>query len=341
MDIAVVVNLHARRGSEAVARRCREHLPNARVLASRSLTEAADFAQGLSAAPPDLLVSAGGDGTAVALLNALRGAAPDHFALGATRSDRMVLGVVPLGTGNAWARVTGAPSWQPALRRLGALSRGSEVLPRRGFDLVEVEGTIAPMAGSGWDAELIEDFHAQKSSFGLLPRSRRAGLLGYLNGLFTRLIPRHLFQERVHVTLTNTGDAALGVDDHGQPFALPGGERGAVLYRGPTSVCAAATTQEWGFGFRAFPFAGLVPGRFCMRVYGGSAAEATLRMGPLWRGAHPLAKMHSWLLTGCHAAFSRPVPFQIGGDRVGFRSEVEFGLAKERVDLLDWSALRS
>ncbi len=39
------------------------------------------------------------------------------------------------------------------------------------------------------------------------------------------------------------------------------------------------------------------------------------------------------------AVFSRPVPFQIGGDRVGWRSEVDYVLAPEQVDLLDWNAL--
>jgi len=128
----------------------------------------------------------------------------------------------------------------------------------------------------------------------------------------------------------------IAVDDHGQPVRVPGGGRGAVLYRGPTSVCGVATTAEWGFGFRAFPFAGLIPRRFCVRIYAGGALEATMRMGQLWRGAHPLVKMHTWLLTGCKATFSRPVPFQIGGDRMGMRSEIEYGLASQQVDVLDW-----
>jgi len=62
-------------------------------------------------------------------------------------------------------------------------------------------------------------------------------------------------------------------------------------------------------------------------------------MRQLWRGAHPCPKMHTWLLDSCHATFSKPVPFQIGGDRVARRSEVEYALASEWVNLLDWSAL--
>jgi hypothetical protein len=141
------------------------------------------------------------------------------------------------------------------------------------------------------------------------------------------------------VEIVNTGDDAITVDERGNPIPVVDGGRGAVLYRGPTSVCGAATTAEWGFGFRAFPFAGAVPRRFCLRIYAGRAFEATLRMGQLWRGAHPLAKMHTWLLTGCKATFSRPVPFQIGGDRMGMRSEIEYRVASEQVNVLDWHAV--
>lgn len=332
MDIAVVVNLRARRGSHKVAEACREVLPSADILVSNSVDEALGFAQRLSHAPPSLLVSAGGDGTAVTLINALRKQLR-------TDAPAPAIGLIPLGTGNGWANVTGAPPWEKAVRRLGNVAARKGPLPLRRFDLVEVEGTVAPFAGTGWDAEIIDDFHAQKTGPGLLPERMRAGLRGYMHGLFTRTIPRHLREPQVEVELTNTGEDALAVARDGRPVPLPGGERGAVLYRGPASVCAAGTSAEWGFGFRAFPFAGLVARRFCMRIYAGKAAEATLRMAQLWRGAHPVPKMHTWLLTRCRASFSRPVPFQIGGDRLGIRQEVEYTLAPETIDLLDWRAV--
>lgn len=335
MDIAVVVNLRARRGSEAVAARCRTELPRARVLASRSLEEALGFARDLSAAPPGLLVSAGGDGTAVALINAMRTKERAQSTLG------MPLGVLPLGTGNGWARATGAPRWRSALEQLGRVAhRGS--LPFKRFDLVEVLGTIAHFAGTGWDAEIIDDFHAQQSGPSLIPVHTREGLGGYMRGLFTRTIPRHAVRRAaIEVELTNTGADALTVDDSGRAVPLKGGEHGKLLYRGPVSVCAAGTSPEWGFGFRAFPFAGLVPRRFCMRLYAGGAIEATFRMGSLWRGAHPLAKMNTWLLDRCQAVFSQPVPFQVGGDRLGHRTDVEYALAPEQIDVLDWRGLRA
>jgi hypothetical protein len=350
VDIAVVVNLRARRGSEAVVRTCRAALPGARVLASRSIDEAADFARDLCISPPELLLSAGGDGTAVALINAMR--APDAARIAATQSGPAqakpvllgppALGVLPLGTGNGWARATGAPRWRSALRRLGRAAQTSAPLPSRRFDLVEVCGTVAHFAGTGWDAEIIDDFHAQKTGFGVLPQRARAGLAGYMQGLFLRTIPRHVFGgPKVEVELTNVGADAWTVDDAGRPIPLRGGEHGKLLYRGPVSVCAAGTSPEWGFGFRAFPFAGLMPRRFCMRVYGGRALEATMRMGSLWRGQHPLSKMHTWMATRCRAVFSQPVAFQAGGDRLGYKDDVVYSLADEQIDVLDWTRLRA
>jgi hypothetical protein len=49
--------------------------------------------------------------------------------------------------------------------------------------------------------------------------------------------------------------------------------------------------------------------------------------------------MHTWLLTRAKATFSRPVPFQLGGDRLGVRSEVEYVLAPDQVSVLDWRAV--
>jgi Diacylglycerol kinase catalytic domain len=349
VDIAVVVNLRARRGSERVVRACRESMPAARVMASRSLDDALDFARDLQDEPPSLLVSAGGDGSAVALINAMRTSSKGHGS--DVLLEGPAFGLLPLGTGNGWANVTGAPAWRKAVTRLGHLAERGGPLPLRRFDLVEVRGgtpedtrenpptIVAPFAGTGWDAEIIDDFHAQKSGLGLLPSGARNGLGGYLQGLFTRTIPRHLTEPQVEVEVVNTGEDAMTVDARGNPQPLPDGRHGAVLYRGPTSVCAVATTAEWGFGFRAFPFAGLVPRRVCLRIYSGRAVEATLHMGQLWRGDHPVAKMHTWLLTRCKATFSRPVPFQVGGDRMGMRTEIEYALATEQVDVLDWRAV--
>src|SRR5688572_11228410 len=119
MSIAVIVNLKARRGSGRVATMVRALLPRARIVVTRTLDEARAWLRDeVAPNPPTLLLSGGGDGTAVALLNEMRDM---HMALPA-------IGVLPLGTGNGWARVTGAPKTRQALRRIASLHGGAPPL---------------------------------------------------------------------------------------------------------------------------------------------------------------------------------------------------------------------
>jgi hypothetical protein len=347
VDVAVIVNLQARRGSRRVTEFVQRALPMARVLASTSLDEIDEIVGALARQPPELLIAGGGDGTAMRLLNALRehGRPQTFWDAGRLRPS---LAMLPLGTGNGWANTTGAPRWRAALRRLHALSQSHEdrrgedrrALPVRSFGLIEVDGRISHFAGSGFDAEVLHDFVAQKQRPGLLPRRARQGVAGYLRGAFAGALPRLLTDELPELELINTGDEALLVDPHGRAVPVVGGERGAVLYRGPVGVFGCGTTPEWGFRFRTFPFAGLVGGRFATVVFAGRPVDAALRAGALWRGKHPLAKTHRWQLNGCKVRFSRPVAFQVGGDSFGRRTEVDYRLAHEHVDLLDWSALQ-
>ncbi len=304
--------------------------PRARVALTRSVEEARTWIdQQLRPNPPALLLAGGGDGTITGLLNELHA---QGLALPA-------IGVLPMGTGNAWAHVTGAPRPAVALRQLAAY--GERLPPLRPFSLVRVEGRLAPFAGTGWDAEMIQDFKNQLASSGAL-RSTQAGLRGYLGAMFTRTIPRHVFGAGgPQVSVYNLGAPALTVAANRAIRPLPHGDTGALLYQGPAGVAGAATTPEWGFGFKAFPFAQAMPHRLSVRVYGAGVLEATRNMFKLWRGEHPLPKMHDFLVERVRMDFDREIPFQIAGDIIGLRRSVEFALAEESVQLVDWHRLSS
>ncbi len=337
MTVAVLVNAHSRHGSEALGAKIRAILPQASVRVTRSLEDARDFVrEELVARPPSVLLSGGGDGTAVSLLNTLR----DE---GLTIPP---LGLLPLGTGNGWARATGAVGPGAALRSLAGLRSGTTPVVRP-FGLVEVEGRLTPFAGMGWDAEVLADYkrmvdETAKSVDPSAPPGARTGTkrgsatLPYLRSMFTRSIPRLLSTKRPTVRLINLGEPALVVDRDGRAVPVPNGGPGAVLYEGPLSVCGAGTTEQLGLGFRAFRFAHLVPGRMAVRVYAGDTREATLRMPLIWGGVHPLKNDHHFLLTRCRFELDRPVPVEIGGDVVGERSELELAIAPEIVSLVDW-----
>jgi hypothetical protein len=78
------------------------------------------------------------------------------------------------------------------LEQLGHLAERGGAVPVRRFDIIEACGSVTHFAGTGWYAELIDDFHAQKTGLGVVPKRMRKGLVGYLQCLFTRRIPRHL-----------------------------------------------------------------------------------------------------------------------------------------------------
>lgn len=339
MRVLAIVNDRARRGGGENVRTLRSLLPRAEVVATRDLEDLQRVADGCVETPPDLLVVAGGDGSAAALLNAVRRAGARR-GRPATVLGRLAL--LKLGTGNGWANSLGAPPLAFSLERLRRALDRKEQLPFRRFDLVEVEGLVAQFAGTGWDAELIDDFHEQKTAPSLLPRRTRQGLVGYLNGLFTRAVPRNLMQSRVEIEVENLGSPAMGVSARGEAYTLEetraGGPKSS-LYAGPVSVCAVGTSQEWGFRFKSMPFAGLVPRRFNLRMYVGTTMSALLRVPALWAGKHPISNMVTWLCDDVEVRFSRPVPLQAGGDLIGRRDRIRYRIAEERVDVLDWSRL--
>ncbi|MBL8913810.1 MAG: diacylglycerol kinase [Archangium sp.] len=330
MDIALVVNLNARRGSHRFAAFAKKMLPNSRVIATRSVEEVDRFVEDLGS--PRVILSGGGDGTACGILDALR----------QRNRSFPTLGLVKLGTGNAWAIGTHAPSPKSAMKQLAdVLERGHTELPTSDFSLVEVEGRLTPFAGAGWDAELLHDYKMQKQS---LPRPLQRFATGgpaYAVSIFSRTILRNVLQkERARVRLINLGEDALTFDPHGNVTKVPAGGFGECLYEGPYGVAGAGTTAELGFGFKALHFARVMPGRMHVRVLALSAAQATRHLPNLWRGVHPIPHSHDFLLTHCRMEFDREVPVEIGGDAIGLRNSLEYRIAPQIVPVIDWKKLR-
>ncbi len=325
MTTAVLINLKARRGSQRLARTVRSHLPEAPLALTHSLADAHRFIADLHDNQPEVVLSGGGDGTAVSLLNAW------------DRSRLPTLGLLPLGTGNGWARSTHSPPFAQAIRRVAR--HRARPWPVKRFSLVEVEGTLSPWAGTGWDAQVLADYHRV---MGALPKGAAryvGGFPGYMVSLFGLTVPKMAIAPRTQVRLINLGSDALGVDRAGKVVPVEGGGAGEVLFEGPVSVCGCGTIEEIGLGFRAFPFAHAAKGRMAARVYGDTALRAAFKVRKLWRGEHPFEHDVHFMLDKCRMEFDRPVDFEIGGDIVGQRTSVDFSLAKEHASLLDWSRL--
>jgi len=119
----VLLNAHAGGDADLTRQAVRLH-PRAVLVESEDLVEAAET---LARQGADLIVAAGGDGTVHAVANGL-------MRVGASGDERPALGVLPMGTGNDFARTLAMPLDAVTVDVLDLLARG----PRRALDLIRV-----------------------------------------------------------------------------------------------------------------------------------------------------------------------------------------------------------
>jgi len=321
----ILVNANAKRGGRRIAVQIARALPGASVRLTRTIEEIEGWLRTIK--EPRAILSAGGDGSAVALLNALDRVVPKGEVL-------PTIGALPLGTGNAWAHALGARKLDTCIR---ALMRSGGPLPTRRYALFECDGVLTFFGGCGWDAQVLDDYRLQLERS---PSSRVAkSVWGYLTAMLTRTAPKTALYGRPHVIIENLGDAVYTLGPDRKLVRLEGVRRGSVLYDGMASVAGAATCPEFGYGFRAYPFAERLLDYMNVRIYDQKVGKAILDIPKLWKGQHPLDGMHDWFATEVRMTFSRPVPLQIGGEAVGLRQSVDFRWSERTVDAVDWRML--
>jgi diacylglycerol kinase family enzyme len=322
--IGILVNANAKRGGRRIAVQIARALPGASVRLTRSIAEVEGWLKTLDA--PRCILAAGGDGTATALVNALDRVVPKSRALPS-------IGILPLGTGNAWAHASGAYKLGLSVRMV---ERHAGRVPTRKFGLVDCEGTLAPFAGTGWDAQILDDYKSQLEASVGPSRVVTKSVWGYVTAMLFRTTPKTILYGRPHVLIENLGDEVYTMTADHKLLKIANVGRGAILYEGLASVAGAATAPEFGYGFRAYPFAERLLGFLNVRVYDQVALNAIRDIPRLWRGAHPLRGMHDWFTTAVRMTFSRPCPLQIAGDAVGVRQTVEYKAGDRLVDVVDW-----
>lgn len=321
----IVVNANAKRGGRRIAVQIARALPAATVRLTKSLQELEGWLRTIK--NPRCILSAGGDGSAVALLNALDRVVPQG-------EEFPPIGALPLGTGNAWAHALGARKLDTCVQ---ALSRHHDAMPTKRYGLFTCDGTLTFFGGCGWDAQVLDDYRLQLEAS---PSSRVAkSVWGYLTAMLSRTVPKSILYGRPHVIVENLGDEVFTVDEYGRVYRMEGVKRGTILYEGMSSVAGAATCPEFGYGFKAFPFAERMLGWMHVRIYDAKTFKAVVSIPKLWKGQHPLDGMTNWFAKEVRMTFSRPMPLQIGGEAIGSRQTVEYKSSDRMVDALDWRCL--
>lgn len=329
MSVAVILNQNARKVTGAVRREIAAIVPAKDIYASHSPAEAATFTHDIVRQGYDYVFSGGGDGTFVALVNDLLAAVPVGTRGRPLASKLPVIGVLKLGTGNAICYHMGIPAGFDHLRRAVA----QEQLPTRELALVDVNGRLTTFAGMGWDAAVLNDFADWKKGITNVRLQRwAAGLGGYFLSTFTRTIPNESkLTGKVEAVFTNREAVRYADPATGKRVRIADGE---IIYRGPANVSGVSTTPYYGYGFKAFPLAGLHLDLMHLRIVGAPIRDIIASLPSLWAGSIRHPGIVDRLVRKVDVHFSEPRPFQMGGDAAGYRTDVQYRLSDRRVRLI-------
>jgi hypothetical protein len=202
-----------------------------------------------------------------------------------------------------------------------------------------VEGRRAPFASLGIDAQLLNDYVWLKDRVSGSWLARLfTGSRGYAAAVLLRTLPQAMVRPlTTHCEIRNTGTTpAYRMGRDGQPVETI--QPGELLYRGPAMLAAASTIPYYGYGVRMFPFAGVQPGTMHLRVGVVQPLAVVANLGKMWRGEWFPQDVQDFLASGVEVHFERPVPFQLGGDAAGRRTDLKLAVAPERMSLVDFSA---
>jgi len=315
--VAVVLNGNARCVNESVIRELGQVVEGEAIFVSRSMEQSKFIARTIVNRGYDVVFCGGGDGTfaqCVTDILALRPARPPVF------------GVLRLGTGNALATTLGASAvCQAGLAADLHLARNPGACVE--LPLLRVEGRLAPFAGLGLDALILEDYNGVKSAFHGTPlHALGEGSAGYTLAIASRSLWRFVLGAPPVITVVNEGAPAQRVDLRGRAVGRPVA-RGEVIYQGPVAIAAASTIPYYGLGLRLFPQARLRTDRFQLRVGQVGALSVLTHLPALFRGEYCGDGIHDYFCSAISIRTEEPQPFQVGGDEVGRRETVHIGLA--------------
>jgi diacylglycerol kinase family enzyme len=320
-NYAVVLNANAGRVNQRLTRSIERVVPRDRLFLTESEEHAQDVFNHCIDREYGTVFAGGGDGTIIGAINSLN----------ALRGDQQMpnVGVLRLGTGNALAH------WLGSGRPVHDLRRWSDGQVHRSVSMhmVEAEGTLFPFAGLGVDAAVLNDYNQiKKKAQGTWWQPLCKGISGYLMAGYLKTIPNYLRRPSQRVRITNLGRPAFRIDEMGREVgqAVP---TGGVLYDGDAAAVCCATMPFYGYKMKMFPHATRRAGRFQLRCVDMSPIQMALNIAKVWRGQTPPG-VHDFYADQVHVEFQDAMPYQLGGEAMGYRNEVTFSLASYPVTLL-------
>lgn len=330
--IAVVVNGNAKSVNDEVIDTLDQLLNAGDLFISRRIEEGRQIARTLVERGYGTVLTGGGDGTFTVMVSDVvreakrQGKRPPRF------------GLLRLGTGNALSWVVGASRVRRGTLKVDIERLRSEAGSRE-MHLVEAEGYLSPFCGFGIDAVVLQDYQTVKKALSRGPLRRFAsGALSYFVSSTTRSLPSYIFRPVPHFRIVNRGADAYRLGERGRIVGAPI-RAGEVIFEGRARIVGCSTIPYYGFGFRAFPYAGERPDRMSLRVSVVDTFGFIANFPSIWRGDYDnLEVMYDYQVEDVTVHVDPETDFQIGGDPQGKRREVRLRMSEEPIRLVDFYA---
>lgn len=340
IKVAVLLNANARKVTEGIIRKLSHVVPEGDLYVSRSELDARRIAQTVIERGYPVVFCGGGDGTFMGFANEILRQVELRSRYVSLQAPRF--GILKLGTGNGMGALVNASTTRGDKFLEDVLrARAGEVPGYKRLDLLTVDGKRTQFAGTGVDGKLLNDYLWLKERFSGGPlQVLGSGGFGYFNAIAFKTVPYCLVQSTwTDGEVINTGSRpALRLDAEGN--AVEEIAPGQPLYRGRLMMAAAATMPFYGFKFRMFPFAGQHRGMMQLRIGATSTTSTLANLHKLWRGKwFPEGRILDFACEDASLTFAKPMPFQVGGDAAGYRNEVRYQMAPEKLELLDFHAV--
>jgi diacylglycerol kinase family enzyme len=335
-SLAVVLNGRAKSVNDKVVDLMGSLVAPQDLYVSRSLSDARRFVRTIVDRRYRTVLTGGGDGTFATFATHLE----NHLDETGIENYLPRLGILKLGTGNALASTFGAAKTDRASieRDLDYAANGARTRPMR---FIEVEGKVAPFAGLGLDALILNSYRIVLEHTANTPAFQATeGLAGYALAIAGISLPQYLTEKQPDAVILNEGAPAWRVGPDGRrvgPMIL----KGEVIYRGPVRMAAMSKLPFYGFDFKLFPFAMVRDDRFHLRVSDSSAQEILANLAAVWKGTYSSRTVHDFLAEKVSVHLSSPSAFQIGGDGEGYRSYVNVALRTRPYELIDFRHLKA
>lgn len=326
----MVVNGNAKNVTDEVITNLDQILRGTDLYVSHSLEQAKEIAEILVARGYGTVLTGGGDGTFTVMVS--------EIVHAAKRAGQALprFGYLKLGTGNALAHVVGASG----PRTLAAdIRRLREEAGSRKIGLVEVEGLLTPFCGLGADAAVLQDYAEVKEALRRTPlKPLAAGPLGYAISSFTRTLPGYVLRQLPHCRVTNIGEEVYRLGAKGRVLGEPIATH-ELIYEGPARWVGVSTIPYYGFGLRMFPYAEERLDRMSLRLSSLGPLEFVRNARAIWRGEYESpGRIFDYLVQHVRIELTPGTAFQVGGDLMGERSQLEVKLFEVPIRLVDFYA---